>query len=199
MTTRPTAANIAKSCCPTAATHRTLKNRRPYVSWFTHSYSVSTRVDSRLPSSQLLHLRQVRLEQPQRLAYGLWRGHIHPCLLQQLDTVVRGTRTQKLQVALNRRLSLAQNLLHQRRCRRDTRRILVHIKIVVEVRDTRPLDIDQFIDSDLCPIVLLIERTVHRTERISRQPLTLFCTMVDALLELGKHRLSEERTAEALQ
>src|SRR6266700_1986713 len=148
---------------------------------------------------QLLHLFQVRFEQGQGLAHRFWRGHIYPSLLEQLDAVVRGTWAEKLQVAVNRGLAFVQYLLHQGRGGADTRRILVDIEAGVEVRNTRPLDVDQVIDRRLCAVVLLVESAVRGAERIGSQRLALLGEAVYALLELCEHSLPEQCAPELFQ
>src|SRR6266702_8371982 len=133
------------------------------------------------------------------MPYWLRRGHIYSRPLQQFDAVIGRTRVQELQVALDSRFPLVQDLLHQGRGGRNAGRILVNVKAAIEVRNTRPFDIDQVINYHLGSIILLVESTVHGTECISSQWLTLFCMAVYLLLKLCKHCLAEEGPPEVFQ
>ena len=57
-----------------------------------------------------------------------------------------------------------QDLLREGRGGGDTRRVLVDIEAAVEVRDARPLDVDQFVDEGDTAIVFFVELAIERTE-----------------------------------
>src|SRR5258708_32909329 len=92
-----------------------------------------------------------------------------------------------------------ENLLDQGTGSRDTRSILVDIEAAIKMRDTSPLNVNQFIDNRLPTIVFLNQSVIDRTQSISGQWLTLLSTAVNFFLKFSKHRLTEERAPDIFQ
>ncbi len=61
-----------------------------------------------------------------------------------------------------------ENLLYERGCRGDAGGILIDIETAIEVRNTRPFDIYEFVDERLCAIILLVQGMIERAKRIRR-------------------------------
>ncbi len=126
-------------------------------------------------------------------------GQVHTSSFQEVDAEVRRPALEEGEVTLHRRCPFRQDLASQSRRGRDSGGVLVDVERVVEVRNPRPLDVDQVIDLDRGTVVLLVQRLVDLAEQIRRQRLTGFGASMCFAFEFSEQRLPNQSGTDALQ
>ena len=128
--------------------------------------------------------------------------HVEAGALVQLVRIIRAAGAQHRQEALARRLALGQDRVGEVGRADHRGRVLVHVEIVVKVRDEGPFDAICRVDlhhSLRLAVVGAQQAAVHLGHPCAGQRPALLELLVDRELELGKHHLAEERGANRLE
>ena len=104
-----------------------------------------------------------------------------------------------MNIVLDCRSTFFENAAGQRDSGRVTGRILIHIIIVVEMRNACPFQINFLVDDNIISKVLMIQLVIQGIEGFRCQAFTALVAAVDFQFELCKHGLTIQRCAELLQ
>ena len=148
---------------------------------------------------QLIHLIEQAVEKSQRIVNGLCRSHIHTGSTQQIDGRFGAAALQEAQIVLHRLRPAAQNFLRQGDGRSIAGGILVHIIVIVEMRNTRPFKADLLIHHNIRPKVIRVELAIDIAQSIGSQALAPLRHLVGLQFKLRKHGLTIQCGAELLK
>ena len=152
-----------------------------------------------LHPQQGLHLAKEVVEIPQGIRNGGGGGEVHAGALEQGHRVGRASTAEETQIVVHSRFALFQDTLGQGHGRGKAGGILIHIKIIVEVGDTGPLQGDLWIGLNVFAVVKPVEFTVFGAEGVRCQGPALLGLLAAPQLKFRKHSLAVQGGAEPLQ
>ena len=128
--------------------------------------------------------------------------HIHPGIPEQIDRVLRHSRTQECQITIARSLIAGKDLLRERLRGRERGGVLEDVEPDVEVRNIAPLMLDVIVDHAHIVGVAVVtagDVEIETAERLTGNRLAALGNLVHADLEFRKLRLTEHRRLDVLQ
>ena len=136
------------------------------------------------------------LEYLHRTAYGLGLCEVYACDFQFFKRIIAAAGTKELKIICG--ITAFSDSAGDGNCAGEAGCILIYVERIIEVGDSCPLDIHNFVV--LCTrVVKSVEFTVQSGKTLSGKGLTVLVHLVSLALKFSKQSLAEYGSAEALK